>query len=286
MVAREAPVPSVLNSELSPARTPAGSVGKPHVYIMNLGTDAPPTRARRERERLDGAHRASVVGAAASLPMLLPRLLLIGAACALQPHFAPPRRPSVLLYDGRRTSGCSPVALSQPEGIDLGRRVREWWTGVGEFATAFIPPKIEEDDIPEAVALVQKIESSKKNPDPSDWGILANLTTTYYKASFERVLARPAIKNRLPDVFVALNGALVLLVLRLLLPRLLAIQSMQDVFEFAPELGLPSREELLSYAEYASQMDYATKFLLFLVVIIFEKVRRADARAPVRSRIG
>ena len=218
--------------------------------------------------------------------MLLPRLLLIGAACALQPHFAPPRRPSVLLHDGRRTSGCSPVALSQPEGIDLGRRVREWWTGVGEFATAFIPPKIEEDDIPEAVALVQKIESSKKNPDPSDWGILANLTTTYYKASFERVLARPAIKNRLPDVFVALNGALVLLVLRLLLPRLLAIQSMQDVFEFAPELGLPSREELLSYAEYASQMDYATKFLLFLVVIIFEKVRRADARAPVRSRIG
>ena len=35
----------------------------------------------------------------------------------------------------------------------------------------------------------------------------------------------------------------------LALPRLLAIQSMGDLYEFAPELGLPTRDELLGYVE-------------------------------------
>ena len=37
--------------------------------------------------------------------------------------------------------------------------------------------------------------------------------------------------------------------LRIALPRLLAIQSMGDLYEFAPELGLPTRDELLGYVE-------------------------------------
>ena len=55
--------------------------------------------------------------------------------------------------------------------------------------------------------------------------------------------------ERLPTVFNLLNGVLVLALLRIALPRLLAIQSMGDLYEFAPELGLPTRDELLGYVE-------------------------------------
>ena len=46
------------------------------------------------------------------------------------------------------------------------------------------------------------------------------------------------------EVFSALNAALAILVLRLFLPRILAISSMQDLGEFGKEMGLPTRDEL------------------------------------------
>ena len=151
-------------------------------------------------------------------------------------------------------------------------KAKAWWSGIGEFVSAFKPPPLDQDTLPEAVTFYMAIESTKLNPRPSDWGLLANLSSSYYQASWQRTMANPAVSERLPDVFVAVNGVVVLVVLRLLLPRLLAIQSMQDLQEFAPELGLPSREELLEYVAYADAMNYGTKLLLFQGVIILEKV--------------
>ena len=109
-------------------------------------------------------------------------------------------------------------------------------------------------------------------PQRADWGQIWHLNKQYYNASFTRIWSSPEVKNGLPNIFVALNGALVLLVLRLLVPRLLAIESLADLDALAPELGLPSREELLDVVTYTQEMNYLTKLGLFLLVITVEKV--------------
>jgi len=190
-------------------------------------------------------------------------------------------RPQLRTYS-RAAADCRRASVVAEEGLDLGRRAKDWWSGVAEFALAFIPPKLENDDLPEAVAFSAALADASELGGLAAIGQLphlANLSSTYYKASFDRVLERPAVKNGLPDFFVAINGVIVLLVLRLLLPRVLAIQSMNDLYEFAPELGLPTREELLGYVQYAESMDIVTKLLLFLVVIVVEKVRRTRRHA-------
>ena len=99
------------------------------------------------------------------------------------------------------------------------------------------------------MALHTALEASKESPSDSDFGELAKLTGDYYGACSERTFADPRVAERLPTVFNLLNGVLVLALLRIALPRLLAIQSMGDLYEFAPELGLPTRDELLGYVE-------------------------------------
>jgi uncharacterized membrane protein YdjX (TVP38/TMEM64 family) len=171
------------------------------------------------------------------------------------------------------------------QGLDIGRRSKDWLDGVGEFMSAFKIPKLEEDKMAEAVALNSALdETAKLDSLESQLGrmaSLANLTLSYYKAAGSRIANAPAVQSRMDGVFVAVNGVIVLLVLRLFLPRLLAIQTMQDLYDFAPELGLPSRAELLSYVDYAQSMDYATKLVLFLLVIIVEKLTLVGEFLPV-----
>ena len=121
------------------------------------------------------------------------------------------------------------------QGLDIGRRSKDWLDGVGEFVSAFKVPKLEEDDMPEAVALNSALDDvAELDSLQSQLGrmvSLANLTASYYKAAGSRIVNAPAVQSRLDGVFVAVNGVIVLLVLRLFLPRLLAIQTMQDLYE-------------------------------------------------------
>lgn len=166
-------------------------------------------------------------------------------------------------------------------GIDFGRTARQWWNVSTAFLKAFIPPKLEEDDLQEAIDLNDHFEEVKADPQLADFGKVSNLTMAYYKAAFNRIKENPAVTDALPGFFTLLNGAVVLLFLRLLLPRLLAIQSMQDIADIAPELGLPTREELLQYVQYADEMNFLTKLALFLVVITIEKVTLVGEFVPV-----
>ena len=231
-------------------------------------------------------------------------ILLLQTSAALSPsqRHRLPLRP---IASRSLRSGCSPVACSPSgEGVDVGERLRGYWDNTTAFIGAFKVPKLEEDALPEAVALQAHLSEVQDDPSKGDIALLTNLTNTYYGASFQRIFQNPAVADRLPEAFSLLNGALVLVVLRLLLPRLLAIQSMQDLYELAPELGLPSRDELLGYVRYAeqvvatgsapaahplctravtplcAQMDFATKLGLFLLVIVIEKVSLAGEFLP------
>jgi hypothetical protein len=158
--------------------------------------------------------------------------------------------------------------------------VQKTWRQLNALWGGFQVPKLEEDDLPEAVALNAALQACKADPSAVPLKKLSSMTGDYYKASYDRIMARPAVKDGLPLLFSAANAGVVLLVLRLLLPRLLAIESMNDVYEFAPQLGLPSKTELLQYVEYAQNMDYATKFFIFLIIICVEKVFGPNKPAP------
>ena len=57
------------------------------------------------------------------------------------------------------------------------------------------------------------------------------------------------------------NGAFVLVFLRLTIPRLLALESMGDVGEFASSMGLPGKAELQSYLAYVEGMTVLATLL-------------------------
>jgi len=185
--------------------------------------------------------------------------------------------------DREKTTGISPAAGGvgsegkEKSGGSAGpfSSVQQTWGQLSALWGGFQVPKLEEDDLPEAVALNAALNACKADPSAVPLKKLSAMTGDYYKASYDRIMARPAVKDGLPLIFSVANAGVVLLILRLLLPRLLAIESMNDIYEFAPELGLPSKTELLQYVEYAQNMDYTTKFLIFLLIICVEKVALA-----------
>ena len=170
-------------------------------------------------------------------------------------------------------------------GHDVAGRAQAYWDGACEFGAAFRLPKIDEDTMPEALALHAELTLAKEAPHLANFRDLATLTGDYYKANFNRTFSSPAVTSRMPGMMAVLNGAFVLVFLRLLLPRLLAMETLDDIDAFAPTLGLPTREELQVYVQYAEQMDYATKLGLFLIIITLEKVGSLMPVTPVRPRV-
>ena len=127
------------------------------------------------------------------------------------------------------------VADAKP-GLAVGERAQDYWSGIREFTGAFEIPKLHEDELPEAVSLNTAMESAKADPTSVSFGELASLTSAYYSACSRRAFAKPEVKDRMPDAFALGNVVLVGLILRLALLRLLAIQSMDDLYQFAPQL--------------------------------------------------
>jgi len=191
-------------------------------------------------------------------------LLYVGTAYGLYGTVSVPSRPALrvrsalrLAADGDGKEGAElkdknvavpPAGGGGGDGPDDSSAAPGFFDSIGTtFGTlrgmwvGFQTPKLEVDDLPEAVSLNLALEAVKINPKAVPVSKLASMTGDYYKASYVRIMERPAVKEGLPLIFSAGNAAVVLLLVRLLVPRLLAIESMNDIYEFAPELGLPSK---------------------------------------------
>jgi len=94
----------------------------------------------------------------------------------------------------------------------------------------------------------------------------------YWTYRWNRMWQNEKLRKSLPALTQVFNAAFLLILLRVSVPRLLAMQSMGDLGEFAKEFGLPSREELQEYLKYLDGLDFATKFALFTLVFAVEKV--------------
>lgn len=192
--------------------------------------------------------------------------------------------PTLLPLARARASGPSPRSRTlrmSEDSIDLGKRLQEYWNNATEFVGAFKPIKLSEDDLPEAVALNDYYNYLEREKLAPDLVVVGNLTSAYVSAGMQRVFDNPAVKDRLPAVFTFFNAGLALVVLRLFLPRLLAITSMQELGDFGSELGLPSKEELQGYLEYANNLNYATKLAVFLGIFTAEKITLIGEFIPV-----
>lgn len=80
-------------------------------------------------------------------------------------------------------------------GLGIGERAQRYWEGLLEFAGAFKVPPIDEDTMEEAKVLKVALDAAEANPSQADWGRLANLTGSYYGASFDRVWSNPAVRR-------------------------------------------------------------------------------------------
>ena len=124
-------------------------------------------------------------------------LALAASASGLASLFQPARPPL-------RARSC---AAQEPGGQEPGEpeakgplaEAKESWRRTRALVAAFSVPRIEEDDLPEAVALHKRLEQAKAGGS-ADVGELSRLTAQYYRASYERVVSRPAVKEGLPVV--------------------------------------------------------------------------------------
>lgn len=173
-----------------------------------------------------------------------------------------------------------------------------WWDNAVLTWKEVNEPKFDDDECYAALMVkyrLEVIESTKEclySPDPTlrAWAaeeraaalkeLLPNLQTRnpgliwmYWGVRWGRIWGSQRLRSSLPALAGVFNLAFVAIFLRLSLPRLLAMQSMGDLGDFAKDLGLPSRDELASYLAYADGFDFPTKFAAFTGIFTIEKVR-------------
>jgi len=107
------------------------------------------------------------------------------------------------------------------------------------------------------------------------------LILDYWIVRWERMQQSKRLRKNVPALVGVFNGAFVLVFLRLTIPRLLAFESMGDVGEFASSMGLPGKEELQGYLQYAEGIDTLTKFGIFTTIFTLEKVFLIGELIPV-----
>ena len=108
-------------------------------------------------------------------------LFCVAHASALTHMRLPAHRPTL----GRPRSR---VIIAEP---DFGSRVKDYWEGLGEFANAFKLPKLEEDEMPEAVKFNAFIDDALERPGSAPWGQLSNVSLSYYGAAWKRIVEAP-----------------------------------------------------------------------------------------------
>lgn len=199
-------------------------------------------------------------------------------------------------------------SASKPENETLG-----WWDEAQATLQDIIGPKLREDrslparrldstiDVVNAserlmqallyynvetekfIAVKQVRDQASSDLMPSITDMSTGLLFDYYVFRVSRAIKSKRLRSNLPLITNVFNVALVALVLRASLPRLLAMSSMADLGDFATTLGLPSRTELQGYLAYADGLDLSTKLAAYAGVWLLEKVFLLGALVPLGS---
>lgn len=110
---------------------------------------------------------------------------------------------------------------------------------------------------------------------------VVNLMGAYYKEKLSEKANDPTLRAALPKLGAVFNVTFLAIVLRLLVPRLLAINSMADLEDNLGFLGIPTRAELTGYIEQADALPLEVKLGGFFAIVILEKLFCATEFTPL-----
>ncbi|KAJ1618921.1 snare associated Golgi protein-domain-containing protein [Pavlovales sp. CCMP2436] len=104
---------------------------------------------------------------------------------------------------------------------------------------------------------------------------------TYYKEKISNSFNNPVTRDAVPKIGAIFNVAFLAVILRLIVPRLLAINSMAELEDNLGFLGIPSRAELSGYVQQVDALPLPAKLGGFLGIIIVEKLVCATEFTPL-----
>jgi len=170
--------------------------------------------------------------------------------------------------------------------------VGKWWNETYEFWDAleiWNAPSLREDKRPEAVELSQLLErvnatavkanaetgeaKTRTRQDLSDLlELLPSVTIAYYRMRFTSVFDKAPVKRGLSSTAVYANLALLAVFVRVVAPRLLAADNLDEFFEAVQPLGVPDRASLMSILQSVAGYDTVTKIGLYVLAFVAEKL--------------
>ncbi|CAK9018274.1 Hypothetical protein SCF082_LOCUS14009 [Durusdinium trenchii] len=196
--------------------------------------------------------------------------------------------------------------------IATAREAREtvgrWFNQTWEFFDAleiWNAPSLQEDKRPEAVELASLVEqmltltNGTKPASSADataaakdkkskkevariLGLLPAATLAYYRMRFTSVFEKPQVKRGLSSTVVYANLALLAVFARVVAPRLLAADNLDEFFEAVEPLGVPDRASLMGILQSIADYDTALKITLYIAAFIVEKLLMLTEFLPIQ----
>lgn len=174
----------------------------------------------------------------------------------------------------------SRMAMSSPKEGPL-QSARELWEAVRI-------PNFETDTSPSAKALRDRLAELQRESDAyvaagktrqretdevvDELREVGGLMLDYYKDKLGDMVTNEKVRSSIPKLGTAFNVAFVLIILRVVLPRLLALETIGDLEDNLGFLGIPTRAELSTYLSAVAALPLPLKLAGFIGTVVLEKV--------------
>ncbi|CAE8583355.1 unnamed protein product [Polarella glacialis] len=213
-------------------------------------------------------------------------------------------RPQLRLAHNQLQTRAVPADQNSGESLGPGESFEKWRSETADFwnALELWNSPIEDDNAEEAVALKEQtklIEDRQQEFDAkvekkaylkgkldqelgNELNKMPLLVFAYYKMRVTRVLDKDVVKKGFVSFLSYSNFVFVIVFFRTVVPRLLAVETMDDLFGVASDLGVPSRTNLLAGLQKLQEYDLAPKIGLYTAAFILEKLTLVSEILPVQ----
>jgi len=202
--------------------------------------------------------------------------------------------------EGGAGDSSKPLAAQADGPVDA---VVKWWNDTVAYWEAlelFLP--LDEDPSDEAVALVtqeQLIDQMREEQEAvvakksymrvkadnelgAELGKMPGLVLSYWTMRITRILSKEKVREGFVSFLTYGNIIFIVLFLRTVVPRLLVVSSLDDLFAVANDVGMPSQNNLRAAIEYLQALDFGTKVALYTAAFVVEKLTLISEILPVQ----
>mmetsp|Transcript_35692 Transcript_35692/g.82966 ORF Transcript_35692/g.82966 Transcript_35692/m.82966 type:complete len:491 (+) Transcript_35692:105-1577(+) len=206
----------------------------------------------------------------------------------------------------------SRVCLSSTVGSGPLEDIGGWWNDTFEFWRAleiWESTPLREDQAAEAVALIAQLDEvnatllqlraekvrrgstvagSHQDDDEAQALLgallepLPGLLAAYYWMRITRTLSKRVVKRGLSSSVLYANVGLIAVFLRVVAPRLLAANSLDELFDAAGVIGIPDRATLASMLSALDSSDFLIKLGLYTLAFVVEKLTMVSEILPIQ----